>query len=533
MRKLSTAILLFAAHLAFADATKLDVSINPEKTFQTIDNFTASDAWSGNFAGQYFAAPQKEQIAKWLFSQKLGADGNPEGIGLSMWRFNIGGGTLEQNGANIQPYQRRAESFLTKDGKHYDWGKCSGQQYFMRKAKEYGCDKFLLFSNTPPVQWTKNGKGYMDFKSCASNLKPDCYGKFADYMADVAKHFESQGYNIAYISPINEPQGDWNTNRQEGTVWRLSEMAKMARELDKSISESGLENTKILLGESCPYQACIDGIAAKDVIWYKFFEKNCPPEELPISQLKAFFSKDSPHYLGDLKNLHKVWAAHAYNSCHKFKDAIDIRKKLAAETEKYSVGFIQSEWCMLPRKNILEGFSKDWQSDNFADMQSSLKMARIISLDLTIAQSQGWGYWKGMEVKGDHALVGLYPKNGRLEDGGVARANKMLWALGNYSLFIRPGFKRVDLAGADDVSNVLGSAFISPDGKRIVAVFVNSSFDPVAADISMPSDCQKKIAKVSAFKTDERSDLSNLRVSDLSKFVFSPRSITTFVYDLN
>ena len=83
------------------------------------------------------------------------------------------------------------------------------------------------------------------------------------------------------------------------------------------------------------------------------------------------------------------------------------------------------------------------------------------------------------------------------------------------------------------MSNVLGSAFISPDGKRIVAVFVNSSFDSVAADISMPSDCQKKIAKVSAFKTDERSDLSNLRVSDLSKFVFSPRSITTFVYDLN
>lgn len=143
------------------------------------------------------------------------------------------------------------------------------------------------------------------------------------------------------------------------------------------------------------------------------------------------------------------------------------------------------------------------------------------------------GILEGMEVKGDHALVGLYPKNGRLEDGGVARANKMLWALGNYSLFIRPGFKRIDLAGADDVSNVLGSAFISPDGKRIVAVFVNSSFDSVAADISMPSDCQKKIAKVSAFKTDERSDLSNLRVSDLSKFVFSPRSITTFVYDLN
>ncbi|MFR6032023.1 MAG: glycoside hydrolase [Bacilli bacterium] len=113
-----------------------------------MDNFTAADAWSGNFAGQYFAAPQKEQIAKWLFSQKLGADGNPKESDCrcenKYWR-----GHPEQDGADIQPYQRQAESFLTKDGKHYDWGKCSRQQYFMRKAKEYGCDKFLAVFKHP------------------------------------------------------------------------------------------------------------------------------------------------------------------------------------------------------------------------------------------------------------------------------------------------------------------------------------------------------------------------------------------------
>lgn len=526
--------ILAIASLAVASkliATQLDITIDTEKTYQSIDNFAASDAWSGNFAGQYFDERQKNQIAKWLFSQELGADGNPEGIGLSMWRINLGGGTLEQDGADIQPYQRRAESFLTKDGKHCDWGKCAGQQYFMRKAKEYGCDKFLLFSNTPPVQWTKNGKGYMNFDSFATNLKPDCYGKFADYMVTVAKHFESEGYNIAYISPINEPQGEWNKNRQEGTAWWLSDMAKMARELDKSILKANLKNTKILLRESCSYMACIDGISPKR-IWSNPYDKKCPPEELPMSQLKAFFSKDSPHYIGDLKTLHNVWAAHAYRSARSYKGAVDIRKKFAAEIAKYPVGFMQSEWCMLPQKKILEGFTKDWATDNYADMQSSLKMARIISLDLTMLQSQGWGYWKGMEVKGDHALIGLYPKNGRLENGGVVRANKMLWALGNYSLFIRPGFKRVELSGADDINSVLGSAFISSDGKRIVAVFVNSSFDTVEANISVPS-CKKRIAKVAAFKTDERSDLANLRISDLSTFAFSPRSITTFVYDLN
>ena len=34
-----------------------------------------------------------------------------------------------------------------------------GQQYFMEKAKEYGCDQFILFTGTPPVFMTKNGTG--------------------------------------------------------------------------------------------------------------------------------------------------------------------------------------------------------------------------------------------------------------------------------------------------------------------------------------------------------------------------------------
>ncbi|MFR6032025.1 MAG: hypothetical protein ACLUKN_01890 [Bacilli bacterium] len=157
-------------------------------------------------------------------------------------------------------------------------------------------------------------------------------------------------------------------------------------------------------------------------------------------------------------------------------------------------------------------------------------MARIISLDLTIAQSQGWGYWKGMEVKGDHALVGLYPKNGRLEDGGVARANKMLWALGNYSLFIRPGFKRVDLAGADDVSNVLGSAFISPDGKRIVAVFVNSSSTLVPRTYLCHQIAKRKLQKYPHLR---QTNAATCRISEFRpvQICLFSRSITTFVYD--
>ena len=102
-------ILLAAGALSCAafgeEAPAINATANLDRQFQTIESFTASDAWSGNFIGKFFADDKKEKLAKWLFSQKYGEDGSPEGIGLSMWRINIGGGTWEQEGADIFPIQ--------------------------------------------------------------------------------------------------------------------------------------------------------------------------------------------------------------------------------------------------------------------------------------------------------------------------------------------------------------------------------------------------------------------------------------------
>ena len=103
------------------------VVINPAVQHQTIEFFGAADAWSGNFVGKYWSDVAKRDIADLLFSEEVDAAGNPVGIGLTMWRVNLGAGTLEQPEADIYPYQRRAESYLTLDGRAYDWGKCAGQ----------------------------------------------------------------------------------------------------------------------------------------------------------------------------------------------------------------------------------------------------------------------------------------------------------------------------------------------------------------------------------------------------------------------
>ena len=512
---------------AALSASAFDAKIDTAKTHQTIDNFTAADAWCGNLVGRYFDEAQKGQIAKWLFSQKIGADGNPEGIGLSMWRFNLGGGTAEQDGADISRLHYREEAFLTKDGRGYDWGKCSGQQYFMKKAKEYGCDKFLLFSNTPPVQWTRNGKGYGQPNDPKANIKPDYYGKFADYMTDVAKYFQDGGYNIAYISPINEPQVNWDSNRQEGSTWECSQMKKVFVELDRAITQKGV-NAKILIGETA---APAYNYAESRVKMPAHFKKS-EPEERPNFIIKKFFDPQSKFYVGDLKNMPKFLAGHSYHSHNKNAEMRKINKRLRAEAEKYGIGFHQSEWCMLGyfTPEIHEGLTPDWYSDNKADMQVALVMGRIMYSDFVDANALAWGYWKGMEIKGDNALVSVYPSDGIFEKGGVARATKLLWAMGNFSLFVRPEFKRVEMSGADNLDKIAGLAFVSPDGKRLVAVFVNSSFERDVAKISLPENFAD--AKARAFRTDANADLANLWIDEASRsLTIAPRSITTVVFD--
>ncbi len=73
------------------------------------------------------------------------ANGQPKGIGLSLWRFNVGAGSTEQ-GENSQiasPWMR-AECFLNPDGT-YNWNKQQGQRNFLKLAKERGVNKFSGF----------------------------------------------------------------------------------------------------------------------------------------------------------------------------------------------------------------------------------------------------------------------------------------------------------------------------------------------------------------------------------------------------
>lgn len=504
------------------------VTINPNISYQTIADFGASDCWTADFVGKYFNNTEKAKSAKWLFSQQMDANGNPEGIGLSMWRVNLGAGSAEQGDqSGIEDITRRGYCYLDAKG-NYDWTKSSGQQYFMQQAKQYGVDHFLLFSNSAPVQFTKNGKAFADAGVKGSNLADNHYTDFANFLATTTKHFTDEGYNITLIDPVNEPQYDW-TEGQEGSPWTNDCIAKLARELDKSLSEQNL-SAKILLPEACQWKALyMDGT-----------------EKRANNQIEAFF--DSNHtdtYIGDLKNLLPAVAGHSYWTFGNNDDLKKVRANVAEKAKQYGLEVYQTEWSMLDKEpSTSAGFPASYDAASYMDI--ALYMGKLIHCDLTFGNMVSWSYWTtfAQEKWGQKNRFYLLRMNAQGDDdhesysditkGGTITDNPNLWVLGNYSRFIRPGYKRINHTTnqAESLNKLMGSAYISPDGKQVVVVYVNMGS---ATGVSLNIEGANTVKDIHLYRTSDKENLQNITGSySLGKRIMIPaKTVSTFVIDLD
>lgn len=465
MKKVTLAVLsILTATAGFAQKPgELVIQINTKNKAQKIDNFGAAGAWFTEGIVQNWPAQNREQMAEWLFSKDLGTNGNPKGIGLSAWRFNIGGGTTEQgDSSGISDFRKRVESFLRPDGT-YDWSKQAGYVWFTKKAKEYGVENLIAFSNTPPVQFNKNGRGYKTTKDYLSNLKPDHYGDYAGFLATVLKHFDSEGLHFKYISPVNEPQWDWSHPpgqgaKQEGSPWRNDEIARVARSLDSALTATG-STSQILLTEA----------AQLDYLYGKTGHAS--------RQTQAFFDPASKLSLNNLKHLPRVIGGHSYFTDKGDSARIAIRRHVADTTAKYGVTFWQTEYSMLA-----DGY-REGKTGRIPAIDCALFLSKVIHDDLVYGNAAAWQLWNSWEpgtpdFDTRYYLIALNPADKDYRDGTIT-ATKNLWALGHYSRFVRPGMHRLNIRRSDERSpeqiarDLMVSAFASE--KQVVLVAINYS----------------------------------------------------------
>ena len=192
-------------------------------------------------------------------------------------------------------------------------------------------------------------------------------------------------------------------------------------------------------------------------------------------------------YIGNVRHLMPVAAAHSYWSFTTNNALTTARLTAAQAAASLGVGLAQTEWSMLDEAPSAQAGFPAGGYDEATYMDIALYMAKVIYCDLVYADVTSWSYWTAFaqERWGQKNRFYLLRVNangdtgnesyGDLKNGGTIIDNRNLWVLGNYSRFIRPGYTRVELAGADDLNGLMGSAYVAPDSKQLVVVYVNMS----------------------------------------------------------
>lgn len=481
-------------------------------TYQEIDNFSASDAWRCHFVGKYWPQEKKEEIADLLFKREFDEKGNPKGMALTNWRVNVGAGSYENREAKeVNNSWNRTECFLLPDGT-YDFSKQVGQQWFMKAAKERGVNNFLFFTNSAPYFMTRSGATVSTDRNYI-NLQEDKFDDFARFLVNCTKHFRGLGYDVNYISPINEPNVEWHTNAfQEGSFATKSDIYRLVAELDKVIEEEQVE-TKILIPELGELKCLFEVDSAAN---------------MPDDIIHSMFYKNGEYSVLGFKNLFNCVAAHDYWTAYPPKLLVDIRTDLrkALEQNGHQTKFWASEYCILEKNKEITMEPSPIKSINLG-----LYVARIIHSDLALANASAWQWWTALSMGEDVPIQLLPMKDSSTESikyDGIISPTKMFWTTANYSFFIRPGMKRIDVKPTHIVSDLEAATSLMvssyTDNKEIITVIINYTDKEELLDLK----CEKaKTGKLYVTSIDK--NLEYVGEHALKKLSIPARSVVTVV----
>ncbi len=373
-----------------ADKTK--ISIDTLSCEQEITGWGTSACWWAQKLGD---ADTAEEVTKLIFSE--------EGLGLNVYRYNIGGGSKDNPDSRLDPNSSRAtESFLVYNDEtgeyEYDWNKDAAAQKILNMALSYGCvDTVVMFANSPHYSMCVSGQASGGLEPAQSNLKKDCYDDYVDYFLDITEHFIEMGVPVKYISPINEPQWDWGGGwvGQEGCHYEIDEAVELIRMFALEIKERGLD-IKISALESGQV-----GDHAMDCID------------------KLYADEDIRSVLGTYA-YHSYWTDKNFTLKHAFGKYMDIQYP--------DVELEMSEWCELPNQH------------KYDDIEAGLIMARTISEDIALSGANSWSTWVAVNEGGDVAdsMIAVY------DDYNTYNISKRYYAMAHYSKFIPVGSHLVD-----------------------------------------------------------------------------------------
>ncbi|HEY0865880.1 MAG TPA: glycoside hydrolase [Fimbriimonas sp.] len=473
-------------------------TLHPDRTRQTIDNFGASDSWT---VEPLIRWPEKDRqkIADLLFDPK-------KGIALSAWRFNLGGGI---NHETINNPLRTVDTFEVSEGV-YDWNRVPGQRWMLKAAKEAGVPNIVAYSITPPRRLTRNGFTNGTDGEGTTNLKPGAEPAFARYLVDIVGHFQKQGYPVTHLSPINEPDFEWNgvpkASSQEGSRASNADILALCRTIRKEQNAHGM-SLRLVAPEATSVQI---GTSLNQGMERKY--------GAPYGDYVPLFEREAEWR----REVDPIYAYHAYWSDN-FGQIVPLRKKLREALNRVpEMPVWQTEYCQMAGPRGEGGWGRD------LGMTLALNVARLIHFDLTLVEARAWQWW--LAVSDSDYKDGLVYVDDLSRPSGTIYPSKTLWALGHFSRYVRPGFQRIEVDGwTEDPAGLLVSAYRDPKSRRIVVVLVNTETHSEPARINLDGRWT-----VQPYITSDRPrhDLLALPKADLGEPLLIPsRSVMTLVCD--
>lgn len=387
-----------------------------------------------------------------------------DGADLSIYRYNLPAG----DGPDVTDRLRRTVAVETAPGR-YDFDRDWKARRILSEVRALGVERFVLFSKSPPPRMLVNGK-VSGGPDGGSNLRPEFRDDFARYLLDLTAFLKKE-HDLPQVtlSPINEPQWDWGRERrhQEGCQYTPAELA---------------DTFKALVAEKRRRKMTIEIEGPESGEW-----------KSADDFARAMF--DVPEIAAEVR----TFAVHSYWSTPE-----ERRKFVAWFRGRYpDKALAMTEYCQMQRGHGV-------------GMEGALHMAGVMHEDLVVANVESWQWWLAVFTGGyNDALIYAHPRSRKIEP------TKRLWAMGNFSRFVRPGATRI----AADAVGLKVSAYLSADRKQTAVVVIN----PGEATRIHPELAGGKIGSIEAHVTTEEQDLASMKVPDPASVEIPARSVTTLV----
>ena len=240
------------------------VVLSPDDTYAinngVFEGWGTSLCWWANRVG--YSDSLAQQCADTFFGEN--------GLHLNIARFNIGGGDdpthnhITRTDSNMPGYTKYQNGQVT-----YDWNADSNQRNVLRRCIEAAGDDMIveMFSNSPPYWMCKSGCSTGNRNAGQNNLKDDCYDDFAEYLAEVCKHYQNDwGIKVQSVEAMNEPYTNyWGafSPKQEGCHFDTGQSeSTIITELQKSMAKRGMQDVIICGTDETAIDVQIDAYKA-------------------------------------------------------------------------------------------------------------------------------------------------------------------------------------------------------------------------------------------------------------------------------